>query len=178
MIAKIKDILKNIPVMFSRTKNRGENDTLEKSGSGQGRIVPSFDDIKSFFAGKPVQKYLLSLENRFLHHFPEKKRRPILFGIWGLSMIFLILLILIPVTLSGRPGQAVVFRAAGDFTIPAEELFFPSEPDFLPEFILEREPRNLWSLDDLRPYWRTLEHPDLWRTQIKSAVDSLMENVP
>ena len=62
--------------------------------------------------------------------------------------------------------------------IPPEELFIPTEPDFLPEFLLEREPRSSWSLDEIRPYWKNPGTPEFWQEEIKSAVDKLMEGVP
>ena len=120
--------------------------------------------------------FLTALENRFLYRFPENKRRPMLFGVAGMVVLFLALVISIPVTHSGAGGQTTTSGAG--FTIPSEELFFPSEPDFLPEFILEREPRSFWTIEDIRPYWRQPENTELWRDQIKSAVDRIMENVP
>ena len=128
--------------------------------------------------GKTVSDFLLSLETRYLHRFPEKQRRPMLFGIWGAAMLVLVLLISIPVTLSGRTRQAAPVRVISGLIIPANELFIPSEPDFLPEFLFEREPRSYWLLEDLRPYWRVPEDTELWRDQIKSVVDRLMESVP
>ena len=125
-----------------------------------------------------MSNLLASLENRFLNRFPEKQRRLLLLGIGGTALLFITLLISIPVTLSGRTSQTVPVRTASGIFIPANELFFPSEPVFLPEFILEREPRNFWILEDIRPYWRNLDNTELWRDQIKSVVDRLMESVP
>jgi len=125
-----------------------------------------------------VSSFMLSFENRFLQRFPEKQRRPILYGVGGMALLFVILLIYIPVSLSGgRPQQATAPRTAGGFAIPSEELFFPAEPDFFPQFMLEREPRGYWTLEDIRPYWRIPQDTDLFRQQIKSAVDRLMEGV-
>ena len=128
--------------------------------------------------GKPLSNLLFRLETRFLHSFPEKQRRPVLLGIGGLTLLFIFLLISIPVTLSGRTRQTAPARVASGFIIPSDELFIPSEPDVLPYFIIEREPRGFWILEDLRPYWRAPENTDLWREQISSAVDRLMEGVP
>jgi len=127
---------------------------------------------------KALPGFLIYLENKYLHRFPNEKRRIILFGIGGTAMLFLLLVVSIPVTLSGRPRQAAPASSVGGFTIPSEELFSPSEPDFLPEFILEREPRSFWNLDDLRPYWRAPESTEPWREQITSTVDRIMETVP
>ena len=128
--------------------------------------------------GKPVSNFLFPLENRYLHRFPEKQRRPIILGIAGAAMLFIILIISIPVSLSGRTRQAAPVRVTSSYIIPAGDLFIPSVPDFLPEFIIEREPRGSWILEDLRPFWRVPENTELWRNEIKSVVDRLMESVP
>lgn len=64
--------------------------------------------------------------------------------------------------------------------IPPEDLFLPEEPDFLPEIIPGRFPRNTWTAEDLRPYWTDpLEgKAGLWRDRVEGVVDALMEGVP
>ena len=104
----------------------------------------------------------------------QEKKRLILFGFGGL--VVLLFLIIILTLNSGRIKNTSPQIA--DVFIPNEELFHPAEPDFVPEFILEREPRHFWSLEDIRSYWRTPVNPDFWRGEIKSAIDILMEGVP
>ena len=112
---------------------------------------------------------------------PEEKRRPVLFGLAGLIALVLILIITVGVLNSGRSGRSgrsgIQETAAGP-NIPVEDLFMPAEPDFVPQFLLEREPRHFWTIDDIRPYWRNPGTPELWREEIMSAVDRLMEGVP
>ena len=118
------------------------------------------------------------ITDRLLGHFPEEKRRPVLYIFGALIFIFLILCVTaLAVNLRGPKKNVTPDMAVGP-AIPAEDLFFPSEPDFLPAFILEREPRFSWSIEDIRPYWRNPEHTEKWREEIKSAVDKLMEGVP
>jgi hypothetical protein len=64
--------------------------------------------------------------------------------------------------------------------IPQEELFLPDEPEFLPELLLERERREIWTADDGRPYWNDpRENSDsLWRERVRTEIDALLENVP
>jgi hypothetical protein len=64
--------------------------------------------------------------------------------------------------------------------IPPEELFLPGEPDFLPELLLERPPRDSWTLEDVRPFWTDpLEGGDgPWRDRVESVIDELLESVP
>jgi len=59
-----------------------------------------------------------------------------------------------------------------------DDFFIPAEPDFLPEFLLERDPGHTWSIEDIRPYWKSPERTGRWQDEIKSAVDKLMEGVP
>ena len=106
----------------------------------------------------------------------EAKRRPMVFVVGGLSVLLLVLIITAVALGSRRPGEAAALRAV--YLIPPEELFIPDEPDFVPDFLLEREPRHLWSIDDIRPYWRTPGNPEFWHNVIRSAVDELMENIP
>ena len=118
----------------------------------------------------------LSLTDRFLSRFPEGKRRPILFGIGGIVVLFFILIITLAVN-SGKPKTTTATDIIIGAVIPPEQLFIPAEPDFLPEFLLEREPRRFWTIEDIRHYWRNPGNPDFWREEIKSAVDKLMEGV-
>jgi hypothetical protein len=193
----IKGILKKIPeiVFFLPSKVISTVKSLfhkkqaplktkdKRSVSSHGGVLRSFvTKIRSLFdsrlkSGK-ISGFLVSLENRFLHRFPEKKRRPLLLGLAGIAMLFFVLLISTLLTFTGRPERAALPESTAVLDIPAGEFFIPSEPDFLPEFLLERPPRGFWTLDDIRPYWRIPEHTELWREQITSAVDRLMEGVP
>ena len=108
----------------------------------------------------------------------EGKRRVMIFGIGGFAALFLVLIIaVLALNLGSSKGKSVQNLAAGP-SIPVEDLFIPAEPDFVPQFLPEREPRRYWSLDDIRPYWKNPGNPDLWREEIKSAVDKIMEGVP
>ena len=109
---------------------------------------------------------------------PAEKKRPMFFAIGGAAVLFLVLLITIAALGSRRPGGGASMNMRNAHLIPPEELFIPDEPDFLPDFLLEREPRHFWSIDDIRPYWRSPGNPEFWHNVIRSAVDELMENVP
>jgi hypothetical protein len=64
--------------------------------------------------------------------------------------------------------------------IPAEDLFLPDEPDFVPGVILEREKRTQWTPDDAMPWWQDplKDGEQEWRDRIEKTVDEIMENVP
>jgi hypothetical protein len=65
-------------------------------------------------------------------------------------------------------------------SISPEELFPPEEPDFLPEVLLEREPREGWTLEDALPFWTDplQENEALWRKRGEAVIDELLEGVP
>jgi len=132
--------------------------------------------MKLYDLKEKAKKILDFLSEKFLHHFPENKRKPILFGFAGL---LLLLIVLIPLSIhSLRAEKAVPQNGAVAFSIQSDEFFISSEPDFLPEFLLERQSRGSWSLQDIRPFWKVPGNTALWTEQIKSAVDKLMEGIP
>ena len=118
------------------------------------------------------------LSNRLLDRFPKNKRRPILLGLGGLVVLFFVLVIALVAVHSGQYKERSVPDLASGPYIPMDDLFIPSEPDFLPEFLLERESRQYWSIEDIRPYWKNPSDPALWREEIKPIIDELMEGVP
>jgi hypothetical protein len=137
-----------------------------------------------------------------LQRVPEGKRKPMLFGLVGVVLLFIVI-ITVPVKRTPKknasPASEAGFSSSTEKTdyvpaaekpkvsappafpagisIPTEELFFPDEPDFVPEFLLEREPRVSWSLEDIRQYWRVPFDSGSWSSAIKTTVDALMENV-
>jgi len=106
------------------------------------------------------------------------KKKAVIFGVAGFAALFLILIIAILALNIGRSRESSANNLAAGPAIPSEDLFIPAEPDFLPQFLLEREPRRFWSIDDIRLYWKNPGDPDHWRGEIKSFVDKLMEGVP
>jgi hypothetical protein len=64
--------------------------------------------------------------------------------------------------------------------IKPEELFLPDEPDFIPEVMLNREPRDVWTNEDAEQFWvdPLQENSDVWKNRIIKAVDDIMENIP
>jgi len=63
---------------------------------------------------------------------------------------------------------------------PEEVFFLPYEPDFVPDVLLERDPRDGWTEEDARPFWTDpmKGNEDVWRKRIESGIDSLLEHVP
>ena len=106
------------------------------------------------------------------------KKRLILIGLGGATVLLFGLIITVIVVRVTRPRITGSSNVASGLSIPSEELFSPSEPDFLPGFLPERERRRFWSLDDIRQYWKAPGNSDWWMERIKTTVDSLMEGIP
>ena len=137
-----------------------------------------FDKIREVIYG--LVSKLFSPIDRLLDRFPAGKKRLMVFVLGGSAALLVVLLIAIIAVNAGRrrpEGNPIPGIAAG-LSIPAEDLFFPAEPDFMPDFVPERESRRFWSLDDIRRYWKAPDNSEWWREEIKSAVDRLMEGVP
>jgi hypothetical protein len=112
------------------------------------------------------------------------KRTGLLFGL-GAALVLLLSLVLV-LLLAARPPPAGPLPAGEltgpvqDARIPPEELFLPSEPDFIPGVLPGREQREAWTVEDAAPYWQDpLRHgEEPWREQVELAVDELLERVP
>jgi hypothetical protein len=113
--------------------------------------------------------------------------RKILLLICGSAAGFLLLMLLLVISLqmnhtqderegaSQEPNRLLAPEA-----IKAEEMFLPSEPDFIPEVMLDREPRSSWTNEDAEQYWvDPLDgNSDAWKNRVFKAVDEMMENIP
>jgi len=124
---------------------------------------------------KVIPGNLYDSANRFLERIPDGKRRPLILGVCGL---FLVLIILAVAMNSGKKTKEPALHVAAGFAVPPEELFYPAEPDFVPEFYFEREPKKSWTIEDIRPYWKVPEKAEHWKEEVKSAVEKLLEGVP
>jgi hypothetical protein len=76
--------------------------------------------------------------------------------------------------LPGAPERLTIISP-----IPAEELFLPDEPDYLPGVLLERDRRSGWTYQDAEEYWQDplMFGEEQWREKIEAAIDELLENV-
>ena len=116
-----------------------------------------------------------------------KQRKLILMGAGVLAML-LAALIIIPFAVRQVHDNAKVpsnssrksENTLAPLSIHQEEFFLPDEPDFLPEVLLEQEPRTRWTPEDIRPFWRDLtqEDPEKWRERIETVIDELLKGVP
>ena len=183
---------KNPPEPFAGSENGGspqedwDIDSLlldEDSSTGKVAFDGGAGNESSGARRLPYAKLAASLSakinyfsDHFLSGFPENKRKPILFMLGGLLVLFVVLLISTLVLHTGKSKNGDTSeRLAG---IPHEELFYPDEPNFIPDFLLEREPRRFWTAEDIQPYWRNPAYSEFWQEEIKTGVDKLMEGVP
>ena len=110
----------------------------------------------------------------------EEKRRIALIC----TVIFAILLtfsVIISITGSGREElPALPERSKVNIAIPAQELFLPDEPDFLPGVLFERDRRSNWTEQDAEEYWQDPLRfgEEGWRLKIETAIDEFLESVP
>ena len=74
-----------------------------------------------------------------------------------------------------KPKESVV-----TVPIPAEELFLPDEPDYVPGVLLERGQRAKWTDEDASEYWQDplKNGEEQWREKIEASIDEFMEQVP
>jgi hypothetical protein len=112
----------------------------------------------------------------------RKWRKVMLLGLGVLGLLWLIILVLVihhNANLKSNSSRELI-NAFKPLSIPPEDLFPPDEPDFLPDILLEREPRNPWTAEDVRPFWKDPLHeePEPWREEIKTVIDELLEGVP
>jgi hypothetical protein len=121
--------------------------------------------------------------DRIAEKLPPGKRRLVLVSIVTFSVFLLILAGSSLATRGGResltPPKAGAITAKQGYILP-EELFLPSEPDFVPGVLLEREQRSIWTTGDVAPLWQDplKDGEEPWRNRIEKAIDEIMESVP
>jgi hypothetical protein len=105
----------------------------------------------------------------------------------ALGALVLALLAVVLAALFASQGSRSVPAAGDEISrafeirpIPAEELFLPGEPDFLPGVVPERERREVWTAEDAAPFWTDPMDagPELYVESIRKAVDEMMERIP
>ena len=146
---------------------------LKKCGDLWGNFLTFLGEEWKGITGK-----IKSASDRILGRFPEGTRRLILLASGALVILLFVLVFSTLALASRRPAQAASPELPSGLSIPMADLFIPAEPDFIPGFLFEREVRHTWTLEDINPYWKIPGNPDLWRREIRSAVDILMEDIP
>ena len=117
-----------------------------------------------------------------------KSHFKIVIVIAGAFLVIIVLLLVLAIVshpgIRSKPESSGLSADTGDTllreTFPAEDFFLPYEPDFVPDVLLERDPKDGWTEEDARPFWTNpLDgNEELWRKRIESGIDSLLERVP
>ena len=109
----------------------------------------------------------------------DKKRRIILICTAAFAVLLTFSVIVSMVNRAGKKRPSEPERTKIRIVIPAEELFLPEEPDFLPGVLLDRDRRTSWSEDDALGYWQDPLRvgEEQWREKIEAAIDELLERV-
>jgi hypothetical protein len=126
------------------------------------------------------EKIIAFFQDKFNKLTGESKRRLALVC----TAIFVVLLTLSVIISIRKPdGEGISSenkRERINLAIPAEELFLPDEPDFLPGTLLGRERRTSWTEQDAVEYWQDplRSGEEQWREKIEAAIDEFLERVP
>ena len=74
-----------------------------------------------------------------------------------------------------KPPESVIIAP-----IPAEELFLPDEPDYIPGVLLKRDRKANWTEEDAVEFWQDplKDGEEKWREKIESSIDDYLERVP
>ena len=114
----------------------------------------------------------------------KKARNPLFIGgILACFLLFLVLVVMLTVNNSRQAREKAAKDLAESFKplpIGPDDLFWPDEPDFVPKVQLDREPREVWTLEEASPHWIDLnrDYGEKWRERIFSVMDNVMEKVP
>ena len=150
-----------------------------------------FTNIKTFFSnlGEKIKNLfsgfdgLSSVQENIKAH-----SKIVIIAAGALLVIVVLLLVLAMVSHSAsHPRSAADLGYSVDTsdilprkTLPADDFYLPYEPNFVPDVLLEREPKDGWTEEDARPFWTDplKGNEEFWRKRIESGINSLLERVP
>jgi hypothetical protein len=126
------------------------------------------------------EKIIIFFQDRFGKLTGEEKQRLVLICT-GAFAVLLTFSVIISMTRSAKdqipdePERRSIF-----LPIPADELFLPDEPDFLPGVLLERDRRTSWTEQDGIEFWQDplMFGEEQWRINIEAFIDEFLERVP
>ena len=110
----------------------------------------------------------------------EEKKRLVIYCTIGFSVLLTLSVVITLISAPKEKIPAELQRTRLNAAIPAEELFLPDEPDFLPGVLLERERRTSWSEHDAAEYWQNplVSGEEQWRENIETFIDEYLERIP
>ncbi|MHC6202449.1 hypothetical protein ACYULU_04555 [Breznakiellaceae bacterium SP9] len=123
-----------------------------------------------------IPKFIKNLSN------PEQAKSPKGILLAALAVVAVVLVICLGVVLMEEKERSVSRGTvlSGPPLIPTEELFLPDEPDFLPKILLDREKKEAWTDADASAHWRDPKElgDELWKKEVETVIDTLLEVVP
>ena len=144
---------------------------FENIGEKTRTLLSGFSSLSSKIQGKAIKDKIKI----------NPKIMLIITGALGIIIVLLLVLAIVSRHKTGSPEQS----AYSDTSIqreklPSDDFFLPYEPDFVPDVLLEKEPKGSWTEEDARPFWTNpLDGNEaVWRKRIESGIDSLLEKVP
>jgi hypothetical protein len=155
---------------------------FSKAGNGIGGFFRRTGDKTTGLRGSLKEKLEgLRKQTKLLNRLPADRRIILTLAI-GVPIILLLFITGASMMFKDKPVKPEALPASGVTIrrIPAEDLFLPDEPDFVPGVILEREKRTQWTPDEAMPWWQDplKDGEQEWRDQIEKTVDDIMESVP
>jgi len=126
------------------------------------------------------EKIISFFQDRLKNLSGEEKRRLILICTAGF-VVLLTFSVIVSMRGSAEDGPSAEHeRLRFNLAIPAEEIFMPGEPDFIPGVLLERDMRSSWTEQDALEYWQDplTSGEEQWREKIEAAIDEFLERVP
>jgi hypothetical protein len=126
------------------------------------------------------EKIINSFQEWFNKMTVEGKRRFALICTATFAVILSFSVIMSIVDFDGAKKSNEPEKISINIPIPAEELFLPDEPDFLPGVLLGREIRTSWTESDAQEFWQDplKSGEEQWREKIEVAIDEFLERVP
>jgi hypothetical protein len=146
-----------------------------------GFIGEFLDQVVNFFG--TVRDRAVDLTDRVKERFKADPRLKLIAAGAILGTVLVVLGIMLILTRNNRARRIRDSEAVAELfrmELPPEELFLDDEPDFLPELLPERERRDAWNADDVRPYWTDPgdEGAGVYEEMMGAAVDEIMEKIP
>ena len=141
--------------------------------------MPFLEPVKQFFAR--IVTVIRGLPGKVAGLLKISRKQVLIgLGVVGALCVLVVIISIVSVRPAPPEPKQNLSEAFRSRDIPPEELFLPPEPDFLPEVILERERRPVWTPEDAAPFWTDPldDGPEAYTELLTTAVDQLMERVP
>jgi hypothetical protein len=125
-------------------------------------------------------QFLQGIQDRFREMTDGQKKQFVLACTVVFSAILTISVLLSVRGSGGEKKPDIPERLSIISVIPADEIFLPEEPDYIPGVLLERNQRASWGEQDAAEHWQDpLKFgEEQWREKIEAAIDEFLENVP